>query len=268
MKNNNCVSIDRIKYLKKQKLESISIIILRIIILILFLGFWELFARFNIIDPFLMSMPSEIIKTIIELAKSGELMLHISTTLYETVLGFIIATSLGTIIALLLWWSSFIRKVLEPYVVVLNSLPKIALGPIIIVWFGSGTKSIVFMAVLITIIVTIITMLNGFLRAEESKLLLMRALGATKFQTLKKLILPQSLPTFISCLKINVGMAWIGSIMGEYLVSKQGIGYLIVYGGQVFKLNLVMASTVILCVLAGLMYFFVSIIEKLLIKKC
>ena len=214
-----------------------------------------------------MSMPSQIVSTIIELFKSGDLLRHVLTTLYETVLGFLIATALGTIIALIFWWSDFLRKVFEPYVVVLNSLPKIALGPIIIVWFGAGTKSIVFMAILITIIVTVITMQNGFLATDKGKLLLMRSLGASKKQVLLKLVLPSSLPTFISCLKINVGMAWIGSIMGEYLVSKQGIGYLIVYGGQVFRLDLVMASTVILCMLAGLMYLIVAIIEKILIKN-
>lgn len=260
-------SPQRKKYLKKLKLNKTLVVVCQVLILVVFLGLWELFARLNVIDPFLMSMPSKILSTIVELFKTGDLTLHLTTTLYETVLGFLIATTLGTIIALLLWWSDFFRKVLEPYLVVLNSLPKIALGPIIIVWFGAGVKSIIFMAVLITVIVTIITMLNGFLATENSKIFLMRSLGANKLQILFKLVLPSSLPTFISCLKINVGMAWIGSIMGEYLVSKQGIGYLIVYGGQVFRLDLVMASTVILCLLAGVMYGAVSLIEKILIKK-
>ena len=148
----------------------------------------------------------------------------------------------------------------------LNSLPKIALGPIIIVWFGSGVKSIVFMAVIITIIITVINMQNAFLSTDKGKIMLMESMGATKLQILYKLVFPSALKDFISCLKINVGMAWIGSIMGEYLTSKQGIGYLIVYGGQVFKLDLVMASTVILCILAGLMYAIVALIEKILIK--
>lgn len=265
--NKSEISNDRKLYLKRQRNKKILTVVVQISILIAFLGLWELLARLNVIDRFLMSMPSEIVRTIITLYESGELFIHLSTTLYETLLGFIIATAVGTIIALLLWWSEFLRKVLEPYIVVLNSLPKIALGPIIIVWFGAGTKSIVFMAILITVIVTIITMLNGFLAVESGKILLMRSLGASKLQMLYKLVLPGSLPTFISCLKINVGMAWIGSIMGEYLVSKQGIGYLIVYGGQVFRLDLVMASTVILCILAGLMYLAVSLLEKLLIKN-
>lgn len=265
--NKKSISPERKKYLKNIKLNKILVNVARVLILIAFIGVWELLARKNVIDSFLMSMPSQILKTIIDLFVSGDLTVHLLTTLYETMLGFIIATTLGTIIALLLWWSDFARKVFEPYLVVLNSLPKIALGPIIIVWFGAGTKSIVFMAILITIIVTVITMLNGFLATEKSKIFLMRSLGATKMQTLIKLVLPSSKETFISCLKINVGMAWIGSIMGEYLVSKQGIGYLIVYGGQVFRLDLVMASTVILCVLAGGMYALVSLIEKILIKK-
>ncbi len=261
------LTLDRKRYLKKRRNVKIFTIVSQVLILVILLGLWELFAHLKIIDSFLMSRPSQIVKTIVTLFNSGELSVHVLTTLYETMLGFLIATAVGTVTALLLWWSEFLRKVLEPYIVVLNSLPKIALGPIIIVWFGAGTKSIVFMAVLITVIVTIITMLNGFMAVEQGKLLLMRSLGANKLQILSKLVIPSSIPTFISCLKINVGMAWIGSIMGEYLVSKQGIGYLIVYGGQVFRLDLVMASTVILCILAGLMYLGVSILEKLLVKK-
>ncbi len=260
----NNFSSERLLYLKKKKQNTIITHLTRVFILVAFIFLWELFARLEIIDSFLMSMPSKIVKTLYDLAISGELFMHVGVTLYETLLGFLIATVLGTIIALLLWYSDFLRRVLEPYIVVLNSLPKIALGPIIIVWFGAGTKSIVFMAIIITIIVTIITMQNGFLSADKGKILLMQSMGATKWQTLTKLIIPSSIPTFISCLKINVGMSWIGSIMGEYLVSRKGIGYLIVYGGQVFRLDLVMSSTVILCILAGSMYGIVALIEGLL----
>jgi NitT/TauT family transport system permease protein len=260
----NNFSSERLLYLKKKKQNTIITHLTRVFILVAFIFLWELFARLEIIDSFLMSMPSKIVKTLYDLAISGELFMHVGVTLYETLLGFLIATVLGTIIALFLWYSDFLRRVLEPYIVVLNSLPKIALGPIIIVWFGAGTKSIVFMAIIITIIVTIITMQNGFLSADKGKILLMQSMGATKWQTLTKLIIPSSIPTFISCLKINVGMSWIGSIMGEYLVSRKGIGYLIVYGGQVFRLDLVMSSTVILCILAGSMYGIVALIEGLL----
>lgn len=260
------LSKERLLYLKKRRIGLFTIHFVRIFILALFIALWEILARLDVIDAFLMSMPSKIIETIKNLAVSGELTLHVCTTLYETLLGFLIATLGGTIIALILWWSEFLRRVSEPFIVVLNSLPKIALGPIIIVWFGAGTKSIVFMAIIITIIVTVITMQNGFLSTDKGKLLLMRSMGANKLEILIKLVIPSSVSTFTSCLKINVGMAWIGSIMGEYLVSKQGIGYLIVYGGQVFRLDLVMASTVILCFLAALMYGLVALLEKLLLK--
>ena len=264
MKNN--LSPERLLYLKKRRLTALSVHISRFLLLAVIFVLWEILARLNVIDSFLFSMPSKILLTLKNLTLSGELWLHVFTTLYETVSGFLIATVGGTLIALALWWSEFLRKVLEPFIVVLNSLPKIALGPIIIVWFGAGTKSIIFMAVIITIIVTVITMQNAFLATEKNKILLLKSLGATKGEILTKLVIPSSLPTFTSCLKINVGMAWIGSIMGEYLVSKQGIGYLIVYGGQVFRLDLVMASTVVLCVLSAVMYGVVALIEKALLK--
>lgn len=267
MKKNNGISRERLLYLRKKRNVDIFVISARILILVIFFALWELFASCGIIDSFLSSSPSRIAKTLKDLLSTGELWKHIGTTVYETITGFFIATAAGTFIALLLWWSENLRRISEPYIIVLNSLPKIALGPIIIVWFGSGTKSIVFMTVIITIIVTIITMLNGFLSSDKGKIMLLESMGANKFVIMRKLIIPQSLPTFISCLKINVGMAWIGSIMGEYLTSKQGIGYLIVYGGQVFKLDLVMASTVILCILAGAMYAIVATLEKVLTKR-
>ncbi len=266
MKNKE-ISKERLLYLKKDKFSKVAVNLTRILILTCITFLWEILARLNVIDSFLMSMPSKVFITLKDLAVSGELLKHVTTTLYETILGFLIATVLGTLIAMLLWWSEFIRRVLEPYLIVLNSLPKIALGPIIIVWFGAGTKSIIFMSIIITIIVTVITMENGFISTDKNKILLLKSLGATKLQTLTKLVIPASIPTLVSCLKINVGMSWIGSIMGEYLVSKQGIGYLIVYGGQVFRLDLVMASTVVLCLLASIMYGLVVLLEKVISKR-
>ncbi|MBQ7308272.1 MAG: ABC transporter permease, partial [Clostridia bacterium] len=192
---------------------------------------------------------------------------HIGVTLFETVTGFIIAVAVGVLVAIILWWNEFIRKILEPYLVILNSLPKIALGPIIIIWFGAGTKSIIVMCFLILIVITILSMLAAFLSCDNDKILLMKSFGASKLQILTKLVLPNAFPEFISVLKIDVGMSWVGSIMGEYLVCKAGIGYFIVYGGQVFKLDLVMASTIILCVLAGLMYAIVAYFEKIVHSK-
>ncbi len=266
MKINEKISQARKSYLKNLKRNLVIIWTFRIFILLSFIALWEILASKQIIDAFLFSSPSRIAKTINDLFKDGELFKHIGTTLYETIIGFLIATIAGTFIATLLWLSTRLRSILEPYVVVLNALPKIALGPVIIIAFGAGIKSIVVMTVLVTVIVTIINMLTGFLQTDNGKIFLLQSMGASKMQILTRLIIPNSIPTLISTLKVNVGLSWIGSIMGEYIVSKQGLGYLIVYGGQVLKLDLVMASTVILCLLAGVMYASVALLEKKITK--
>ena len=264
---NTSFSKEHLLYLKKRKRSQIIIWCARVGLLIAILGIWELIATLQLIDPFIISSPSRICKAIANLYENGSLFYHVGTTLWETLVGFFIAVFLGYSIALLLWWSEAFRRITEPYFVVLNALPKIALGPLIIIWCGTGSKAIVFITVLIGLIVAILNMLNGFMSTDENKLLLLKSMGASKTQILTKLVIPSSLPNFISMLKINVGMAWIGSIMGEYIVSKAGIGYLIVYGGQVFKLDLVMSAVFILCVLAAAMYAAVALLEKLVIKN-
>ena len=266
MKNKQEFSREHALFLKKCKRHTLVVWAFRVGILALLLGLWELIAALEWVNPFITSSPSRIGKTIGSLYADGSLFYHIGITLSETLIGFFIAVFLGTAIALALWWSDTLRKILEPYIVVLNALPKIALGPLIIIWSGTGSKAIVFMTVLVGIIVAILHMLNAFIATDRNKILLLRSMGATKFQILRKLVIPSSLASFISMLKVNVGMAWIGSIMGEYIVSKAGLGYLIVYGGQVFKLDLVMSATCILCLLAALMYFLVALLEKVLVK--
>ena len=262
LKSNINYSKEHQAYLKREKRKKWFVFSCQTFLLVAIFGLWELLTSVGVIDSFIMSSPSRIIKTVGELFATGNLWYHIGVTLYEAVLGFVLATVIGFLVAVLLWWSEYARKILEPYMVVLNSLPKIALGPIIIVWFGAGTKSIVVMAFLIMIIITIMSFLTAFVSCDEDKILLLKSMGASKAQILLKLIIPHSLPDFVSILKINVGMTWVGTIMGEYLVSRAGLGYLIVYGGQVFKLDLVMSSTVILCLLASLMYSVVAFIEK------
>ncbi len=261
MKNLN-YSREHIAYLKKQRNKKIIVNVSRVLVLVLILGIWELCAQLKVIDPFITSSPSRVAVTIAELYNNGTLFYHIGITLAETFAGFIIAVVLGYGIAVILWASDTVHKVIEPYIVVLNSLPKIALGPLIIIWIGTGYDAIIFMTVLVAIIVCIMNMLAGFIAVDKTKLLLVKSMGASKAVTLRKLIIPASFPVLINTLKVAVGLAWIGSIMGEYIVSKAGLGYLIVYGGQVFKLDLVMTATFILCVLAGGMYGIVTFIEK------
>ena len=267
MKTNENFSKEHLAYVRQRRNRKIAVHAARIALLVAFIALWEILYQVGAIDGFILSSPSRILKSLVNLTKSGEIFRHAGITLYETLVGFAIATAIGTGVALILWLCDPLKEVLDPFIVVLNSLPKIALGPVIIIWFGSGTRSIVVMTVLITVIVTTITMQNGFAATDRNKILLLRSLGATKLQILKHLVIPAALPTFVSMLKINIGLSWIGSIMGEYLVSKAGLGYLIVYGGQVFKLDLVYAATLVLCVLAIGMYALVSLFEKLIVRR-
>lgn len=256
------LSPSRQRYLKAQQRQKRAVLLTRWGLLLAFFALWELGARLGWINDFLLSSPSRMIRTVASLFRSGELFLHIGVTLMETLLGFAISTILGTALAVALWWSVFWNKVMDPYLVVLNALPKIALGPVLIVWIGAGTLAIITMAVMVSIVVTLVTTLAGFCQIEPEKLMLMRAFGATRRQMLTMVVLPGSVPAMLSALKLNIGLSWVGVIVGEFLVSRAGLGYLTVYGGQVFKLDLVMTSTVILCVLAAAMYFAVAHLEK------
>lgn len=253
-------------YLKKAKIRKLVIRITQFGVLMLLLGLWELSAYLEWADPFITSSPSRVAKSIASLYSSGELFTHSFASLWETVVSFLLSTALGTLIAVALWWNDFLRRVTEPYVVVLNSLPKIALGPLIIIWVGAGKAAIITMALMISLIITVISALQGFNSVDSEKIDLLRSMGANKRQIFLKLVLPQNIPNILSILKINVGLSWVGTIMGEYLVSREGLGYLLVYGGQVFRLDLVMASTVILSVLATVMYLAVQLLEKIVSK--
>lgn len=259
------MSEERKKYLRKQKFNKIIVLGNQILILVIFLGLWELLANKGIIDSFITSSPSRIINTFANFS-SNNLLMHIKVTVYETILGFVIGIILGVVIAIILWWSEFLSKVFEPYLVVLNSLPKVALGPIIIIWVGAGTKAIIVMAIAISLIVTILDILNGFLNTDKDLIKMARTFGANKVQVLTKIVIPANISTFINSLKINIGLSLVGVISGEFLISKAGLGYLITYGGQVFKLDLVMSSIIILGIFAGFMYGVVTILEKIILK--
>ncbi len=263
MKNQNLnqCSEEHLEFLRKRKKMIFKVRFLQISILVISLVVWEVLSRLNIIDSFIVSSPSRIMDTIISLYCAGQLWNNLMFTVLETVAGFILGTVLGMIIATLIWWSTFIFKVSEPYLVVLNALPKVALGPIIIVWMGAGMGSIILMALLVSVVISIMNILHGFENVSKEKILLMKSFGATKMQIFQKLVLPSNISTIVSTLKINVGMSLIGVITGEFLVSANGIGYLIVYGGQVFKMDLVMAGVFILAMLAWGMYACVARVE-------
>lgn len=260
------ISTGRRLYLKDRQRRRRLILFWQIGVLVIFLGAWELFACVGIIDSFIFSQPSRIFNTYVNMAQNG-LFKHIGVTVYETLTGFLLGAVFGTVLAVLLWWSPFAAKVSEPYLVILNSLPKIALGPVIIIIAGAGTRAIIVMALAISLIVTILEMLGGFHRTDPEYIRMAVSFGAKRWQVFFKIVFPYNISTLFNSLKINIGLSLVGVVAGEFLVSKAGLGYLIVYGGQVFKLDLVMASVIVLSAVAALMYEAVCLLQKLTARK-
>ena len=260
-------SEEHLRYLKKQKREKRLVCFFRFLIIVLFLLIWELLSKLELINTFLSSSPTEVIKTILQLLKNNSLFTHIGVTLYEVTISFVVATIIGFVIATILWNNKILAKIIDPYLTILNSLPKVSLGPLIIIWVGASTNSIIFMALLISTFVTIITIYQGFSSTDNSYITLLKSLGAHKMQIFIKAVLPSNVPTLISALKINISMSLIGVIMGELLVSKSGLGYLIIYGSQVFNINLVITGVVILGIISYIMYFLIDSLEIYSKKK-
>lgn len=260
------VSKEHAEYLKKIKKEKIFIRVAQILIFILFIAWWEFSARNGLIDTFLTSSPGAIKDLIVKFTMDGSLFEHLMVSTKETIAGFFLGTILGIAIAVILWWSEKTARILDPYLVILNSLPKTALAPIIILWAGMGFTGIIVTSASISVIVTTITIYTGFVGVENDKVILLKTFGANKFQILNTVIIPANLPNIMSVIKVNIGLSWIGVIVGEFLVSKAGIGYLILYGSQVFKLDLVMMGVFVLAVIAAIMYFLAALLEKKVIR--
>ncbi len=255
------ISVERAKYLSQKRHTKNKITFFRIMLLVIFLALWEITARLGIIDAFIMSCPSRIARTLLSVSESN-LLRHIGITCLETVTGFLLGSIIGVIVAVGLWWNETVYRISEPYLVVLNSLPKIALGPVIIIWVGADEKAIIVMALAISLIVTVLEVLNGYVATDKQKIRMARSFGATKRVIFAKIVFPANLVTIFNSLKISIGLSLVGVIAGEFLVSKGGLGYLIVYGGQVFKMDLVMASVFILALMALLMYKCIVLLEK------
>ena len=251
-------SEEHFQYLKKQKIENRWIHFGRISIILLFLLSWEVLVRLSLLNSFLYSSPSHILKTIYSLFLTGELEKHIGITMYEVLLSFVLGNSIGFIISFFFWKYRIFSKIMDPYLTILNSLPKVALGPLIIIWMGAGIRSIILMTLLISIFTTIIHIYNGFMSVPNHYLILLKSMGATSLQIFLKLILPYNLEVIFATLKTNISLCFIGVIMGELLVSKSGLGYLIMYGSQVFQLDLVISSVFILGILSCLFYYFID----------
>ncbi|WP_160031954.1 ABC transporter permease [Paenibacillus sp. An7] len=250
------------QYSRKRKSLRRKVSLTQIGILIMMFLLWEVAGRMKWIDVLLFSYPSKIFGQLGKDVASGEIWSHLSVTVFETVVGFLLGTILGTLIAILIWWSPFLSKVLDPYLVVFNSMPKVALGPIFIVMFGAGFTAIIMTTISITVIITTLVVYNSFNEVDPNYVKVVRTFGANRKQIFRKVIFPASFPAIVSTLKVNVGLAWIGVIVGEFLVAKEGLGYLIIYGFQVFNFTLVMSSLIVIAVVATVMYQLVAWIER------
>lgn len=242
-----------------------KVLAVQLALLVAMFVLWELAGRLRWIDVLLFSYPSKIFSQIGKDVVSGELWTHLAVTVGETAVGFLLGTLVGTLLAVLIWWSPFLSKVLDPYMVVFNSMPKVALGPIFIVMFGAGFTAIVMTTLSITVIITTLVVYNSFNEVDDNYIKVVRTFGGSRSEIFAKVVLPASYPAIVSTLKVNVGMAWVGVIVGEFLVAKQGLGYLIIYGFQVFNFTLVLSSLLIIAAVATAMYQMVVYVERKLL---
>ncbi|KAB2490427.1 ABC transporter permease [Priestia endophytica] len=266
MNNNKNTAFLHEQYLRTLKREKAYVRLFQLLILVSFFVLWEVGSRTKILDPLIFSSPVKVSELFVEKLMDGSLLQHTSITLFETLLGFLIGTLAGILLASFLWWSPKLAKILDPYLVVLNAMPKVALGPILIVAIGPNFSSILIMGALISVIITTIVIYTAFKEVDPNYVKVLRIFNASRLQCFKEAILPSSFPAIISTFKVNVGLSWVGVIVGEFLVSSQGLGYMIIYGFQVFNFTLVLLSLVLIAILATLMYQGVAILEKKLLK--
>jgi NitT/TauT family transport system permease protein len=259
------VSERHARFLRDLRLRQTGVVVVQFLLLAAFLGLWQFAASWQIIDPFITSQPSAVAQKLLELANDGSLGYHVAITVMETLIGFTLGTIGGIAIAAMLWWWDFLSDVADPYIVVLNATPKMALGPIFIIWLGATMTAVIALAVSISLFVTILSVYSAFRQTDREKLVVVKSFGASKWQQFSKVVFPSAVPTIIATLKVNIGLSLIGAIVGEFLAANAGLGHLIIYGQNIFNMSLVMTSLVILTVIAGVMYYLVSIFERRLV---
>lgn len=249
-------------FLRKIKRTNRVVIFSRILIAVLLLGGWELFARLGILDSFIFSSPSRIVLCFVELSRDGAIFRHMGITIAETLIAFSIVIVMAITLAVIMWRFRMVFRVVEPYLVLLNSLPKSALAPLLIVWLGNNFKTIVVAAVSVAVFGAVLSIYTSFMEIEEEKIKLIQTLGGNRFHTLYLLVIPHSLPSIINTAKVNLGLSLVGVIIGEFLAARQGLGYMIIYATQTFKMDWVLLSIVILCVLSVGLYQLINLVEK------
>lgn len=254
-------------YLEGIRKEKIRVNFARVLILVMFIVVWEVCAQAGIINDFIFSSPIRIVRCFVSMCADGSLFRHVWVTLYETFISFFLVIGIGLAAAVLMWLSRSFSKIIEPYIVVLNSLPKSALAPILIVWLGNNIRTIIISAISVAVFGTILTLYTGFMEMDSDKIKLIKTLGGTRFHVLTKVLIPGNLAVILNTMKVNMGLSLVGVIIGEFLAANEGLGYLIIYGSQVFKLDWVMLSIIILCIMATVLYQLINILERVLAKR-
>ena len=254
-------------YIKNHHRHHHIITVLRVLILVLFLTIWETAGQTGMIDTFFFSSPSMVASFFLKMVFDGSFFTHTGITLLETLLSFLLITIISILAATALWYSKTLSEISEPYLVVLNSLPKSALAPLFIVWLGTGINTIIVAGISVAIFGSVISLYAGFKHVDAEKLKLIYTLGGNRFDAFHKVVLPSCVPVLLSNMKVNIGLALVGVIIGEFLAARRGLGYLIIYGSQVFQLNMVITSIIILCVIAMVLYQCIQWLEHLYKKK-
>jgi len=257
-------------WLRREQRGRFAVRATQLILLAVFLVLWEILPKAQIVNPLFTSYPSALWPTFLDLLKDTPqqpgILTHTWATVVATVIGFTAAMVLGTVVAAALWWWHGLYKVLDPYLVVANAMPKTAFVPIFYIWLGA-TLSIYAMSLAISLFITILVIYNGFQSIDPNKIKLAQTFGATKRQILAKVVLPGSVPTLIAALKVNAGLSLVGVVVGEFQSANVGLGYLIQYGSQIFRLNVVMTAITILAIVSSLMYLAISWIESAVMRR-
>ncbi len=250
------------QFFQKQVLHRRSVTFFRILVIAAFLFLWEIAAHFGWIDSFIFSSPSRLIRCFTELAANGIIWQHIRVTLLEPIVSFLLVAGISILAAILLWAKKSVSETFEPYLVILNSLPKSALAPLLIVWLGANYRTIIITGMSVAIFGSILSLYQGFLSVDSDRIRLIKTLGGNRKDILTKIILPANIPNLLSIMKVNVGLCLVGVVIGEFISSRAGLGYMIIYGSQVFKLDWVILGIVILCLIAMGLYQLIISVEK------
>jgi NitT/TauT family transport system permease protein len=257
-------------WLRRERRDRLAVRAAQVAILVVCLVLWEALPRLQIINPLFTSYPSAIWPTFLAMLKAtpqqASILTHTWSTVLATVVGFTAAMIIGTAIAAALWWWNALYRVLDPYLVVANAMPKTAFVPIFYIWLGA-TLSIYGMSLAISLFVTVLMIYSGFQGVDPNKIKLAQTFGASKAQILTKVVLPGSVPTLIAALKVNAGLSLVGVVVGEFQSANFGLGYLIQYGSQIFKMNIVMTAVTILAIVSSLMYLAISWLEIAVMRR-